>query len=81
VTPDDPSVLQLAGFEVYDPHGELVVKGGAQPGLTPNVLANVITRTPGRYLVKVYNYNPTTAIDYEASITTAPPPAEASASA
>jgi hypothetical protein len=81
VTPDDPAVLQLAGFEVYDPHGELVVKGGDQPGLTPNVLANVISRRPGRYVVKVYNYHPTSAIDYEASIATAPPPPEAQAGA
>ncbi|HEV8638685.1 MAG TPA: hypothetical protein VG370_31110 [Chloroflexota bacterium] len=81
VMPDDPAVLQLAGFEVYDPHGELVVRGGAQPGLTPNVAANVISRVPGRYLVKVYNYNATSAIDYEASIGVGRPPAEASASA
>jgi hypothetical protein len=74
ITPNDPSVLELAGFEVYDPNGALVVKGGDQPGLTPNVLANVISRLPGRYVVKVFNYHPTSSIQYEASITTAPPP-------
>jgi hypothetical protein len=73
VTPDDPFVLQNVGFEVYNPHGELVVKGGAQPGLFNNVSANVISTTPGTYFVKLFNYDPQSAIDYSIVLVTAPP--------
>jgi hypothetical protein len=73
VTPDDPMVLQNVGFEVYNPKGELVVKGGAQPGLFNNVSANVISTTPGTYFVKLFNFDPQTAIDYSIVLVTAPP--------
>jgi hypothetical protein len=72
VTPRDPEVLKLAGFEIYGPNGELVVKGGAQPGMTANVSANVISTVAGRYLVKVYNYHPTAAVDYSVQLATSP---------
>jgi hypothetical protein len=73
VTPDDPMVLRNVGFEVYNPKGELVVKGGAQPGLFNNVSANVISTTPGTYFVKLFNWDPQTAIDYSIVLVTAPP--------
>jgi len=73
ITPEDSAVLNLAGFEVYGPDGALVVKGGAQPGLAANVSANVISTLPGRYMVKVYNYHPTAAIDYSVVLVTSKP--------
>lgn len=73
VTPDDSAILRNVGFEVYSPKGELVVRGGAQPGLFNNVSANVISMVPGNYSVKLYNYDPTAAIDYSIALLAARP--------
>ncbi len=74
VYPDDPVVLQHAGFQVFTPSGGLQVKGGAQPKLVPNVAANVISKVPGTYTVKIYNDTPNTAtISYTVSLVTGPP--------
>ena len=75
-SPDDGALLAAAGFEVYGPDGALVVRGGAEPGLTPNVSANVISKVPGTYLVQVYNYHPAIPLDYQLSLVTGPPPSE-----
>ena len=75
-SPDDGALLAAAGFEVYGPDGSLVVRGGAEPGLTPNVSANVISKVPGTYLVQVYNYHPAIPLDYQLSLVTGPPPSE-----
>jgi hypothetical protein len=74
VEPDDPAVLKSAGFIVYGPNGEEIVRGGAQPGKRPNVSANVITTRPGRYTVLIQNYHPSRAIRYRLQIITGPPP-------
>src|SRR5688500_9675520 len=42
VEPDDAGVLKNAGFVIYGPGGEEIVRGGAQPGRRPNVSADVI---------------------------------------
>jgi L-fuconolactonase len=68
VAPDDASILQYAGFKVYTPSGSLQVVGGAQPSLRPNVAADLISATRGRFTVQVYNANRQAAIDYELSI-------------
>jgi hypothetical protein len=74
VYPDDPVVLQHAGFQVFTPSGALQVKGGAQPKLVPNVSGNVISKVPGTYTVKIYNDTPNTAtISYTVSLVTGPP--------
>jgi hypothetical protein len=73
LTPDDPAVLKDAGFEIYAPDGSLQVRGGNQHGMFANVSANVISTMPGRYLVKVFNYHPTAAVDYEVTLVTSPP--------
>jgi hypothetical protein len=75
-SPDDGALLAAAGFEVYGPDGALVVRGGAEPGMTPNVSANVISKVPGTYLVQVYNYHPAIPLDYQLSLVTGPPPSE-----
>jgi 6-phosphogluconolactonase len=62
VTPD--SAVERAGFRVYAPDGRTQVIGGAQGGLQPNVSANVIARTRGRYLLQTYNDNQGFPIDY-----------------
>ncbi|HEY3079989.1 MAG TPA: hypothetical protein VGM69_08785, partial [Chloroflexota bacterium] len=67
-SPDDGALLAAAGFEVYGPDGALVVRGGAEPGMTPNVSANVISKVPGTYLVQVYNYHPAIPLDYQLSL-------------
>lgn len=71
VTPEDTVVLQNVGFEVYNPMGELVVKGGAQPGMFHNISANVISTMKGSYFVKLFNYDPQAAIDYSIALVTA----------
>lgn len=71
--PRDPAVVDLAGFEVYGPDGSLVVKGGAQHGMTANVSANVISKLAGRYLVKVVNYHPSATVDYSIVLATSKP--------
>jgi hypothetical protein len=73
IYPDDGGVLKEAGFEVYKPNGDLQVKGGPQPKLMPNVSANVITKVPGTYTVKVFNNNQGVAINYTVTLITNPP--------
>lgn len=74
VTPDDVNVLRNAGFKVYDPDGRLIAEGGPQPGLRPNVSANVIATRDGTYLVQVHNYDPNVAIEYRIELILNPPP-------
>jgi hypothetical protein len=71
--PDDGGVLANAGFEVFTPNGTLQVKGGPQPKLQPNVSANVITRVPGTFTVKVFNNNPGVVVNYTVTLVTNPP--------
>jgi hypothetical protein len=72
VEPDDAGLLQRAGFIVYGPNGEEVVRGGAQPGRRPNVSANVINTRPGGYVVQVQNYDPSRSIAYRLEIIAGP---------
>jgi 6-phosphogluconolactonase len=65
VLPDNQAVLDNAGFRVYGPGGSVHVTGGAQRGLRPNVVANVIGVNRGRHVVQVYNYNREVAVDYQ----------------
>src|SRR5262245_10717415 len=52
VFPDDAAVLQNAGFKVFGPQaGRTYATGGAQPGLRPNVSANLISADPGTYTI------------------------------
>jgi hypothetical protein len=74
VEPDDPTLLANAGFVVYGPGGEEIVRGGAQPGLRPNVSADVIHTRRGPYLVQVHNYHPSRPISYRVELRAAPPP-------
>jgi hypothetical protein len=74
ISPDDPVILQHAGFQVFTPSGGLQVKGGAQPKLVPNVSADVISKVPGTYTVKIFNDQPNTAvINYTVTLVTKPP--------
>lgn len=72
VTPDDAAVLKNAGFKVYAPSGSLVIAGGAQRGLMPNVSGNVISRVPGTYTIEAYDFDPAVPIDYTISLTMGP---------
>jgi 6-phosphogluconolactonase len=63
MTPE--SVFDLAGFKVYNPGGSVHVSGGAQRGLVPNVVANVVSRQKGRFTVQVYNYSSEQSVDYQ----------------
>jgi hypothetical protein len=75
VTPDDATLLQNAGFRVYGPQPDkLHVTGGDQPGLVPNVSANLISGDAGTYTVEVYNYDPQRPVSYRLSLVKAPPP-------
>jgi hypothetical protein len=73
VEPDDAGVLKNAGFVVYGPNGQEVVRGGAQPGKWPNVSANVINTRAGRYTVQVQNYDPAKTITFRVELVTGPP--------
>lgn len=64
VWPDDGGVLRNAGFRVYDAQGGLQLTGGTQPGLDPNVSADLIRKERGVYVVQVYNYNETVPVEY-----------------
>ena len=52
------------------PSGTLQVKGGPQPKLQPNVSADIISKVPGSYTVKVLNDNPNAAISYSVTLAT-----------
>src|SRR5438105_4215906 len=69
VFPDDPTLLKNAGFKVFGPQKDKVYAvGGAQPGLRPNVSANLISKDRGTYQLHVYNYDPQQELDYELSV-------------
>jgi hypothetical protein len=70
VDPDDPALLEKAGFQVFQPNGTLQVKGGAQPKLRPNVSADIIGKTAGSYTVKVFNDNQNAAVSYSVTLAT-----------
>lgn len=59
---------QNVGFRVYNQRGQVVATGGAQPGVAPNVSGDLTSGEKGRYLVQVFNYDPSVAIDYELSL-------------
>jgi len=78
VTPDDPRLLQQVGFKVYGPQsGKIYAIGGAQPGLRPNVSANLISGDPGRYFIQIYNFDRSVVIDYDLTVLALPPEGEA----
>jgi hypothetical protein len=68
VSPDNGDLLNRAGFRIYGPNGSVQTTGGAQTGLKPNVSANVTSRTKGRHVVEIYNYNQAVPIDYALSL-------------
>jgi hypothetical protein len=58
-SPGDPVLLGRFRFRVYHPSsGRVVAESGYVHGGRPNVLADLIRREPGRYLVQVVNENP-----------------------
>jgi Cu-Zn family superoxide dismutase len=69
IAPDAGTVLQNAGFKIYNPTGSVQIAGGSQQGLRPNVSANLVSRTKGRHVIQVYNYNQYIPIDFELSLT------------
>ncbi|HZQ99312.1 MAG TPA: hypothetical protein VFC93_10910 [Chloroflexota bacterium] len=77
IKPDDVYTMQKAGMFIYNPEGTIVVNGGQQRGVVPNVSGNVIVNNPqkkGFYTVQVFNYNPQTAVDFTIWITGVPVP-------
>jgi len=64
VSPQDPAILQFAGFKVYGPTGHQYASAGALKGLNPSASATFTSTEPGTYTVQVYNYAP----DQNASI-------------
>jgi len=70
-TPDDPNALARTGFRVYGPRwGEVYAMSTLRPGQRPNVVAVLPAGERGRYLVDLYNYNPTGSVDFELAILT-----------
>jgi hypothetical protein len=58
-SPDDPGLLQRFRFRVYHPSsGRVVAESGYVHGGRPNVLADLIGREGGRYLIQVVNEHP-----------------------
>jgi hypothetical protein len=73
VEPDLPTVLQNAGFRVYGPQrGRVYLTSGLQPGLVPNVTADLVSEDAGVYLVQVYNYAPTVPVAFRIWVTGLP---------
>ena len=70
-------MLQNVGFKVFGPQaGRTYATGGAQPGLRPNVAGNLISTEPGPYTIQVYNFDPTTPIEYELGLASNRPEGE-----
>jgi len=64
-SPDDPAALARFGFRVYGPRMDAVyAMSGLRVGEQPNVAAVLPVGDAGRYLVDLYNYNPTGQVDY-----------------
>ena len=69
-TPDDPAALARCGFRVYGPRpAETYVMSGLRVGQGPNVLGVLPVGEAGRYLVDLYNLNPTGRVEYKLSLT------------
>lgn len=74
VAPSSTGVLRSAGFKVYGPTpGKIYARSGAQPGLVPNLSADLQSAEPGVYLIQVYNYHPTASISFDIWTTGLPP--------
>jgi hypothetical protein len=59
-SPDDGALLSKFSFRLYGPRqGHVYATGGAQRGLRPNVVGDLLVGEPGTYLVQVFNTNPT----------------------
>jgi hypothetical protein len=64
------SSLDGVGFRVYGPTGGRVyARGGAQPGLVPNLSADVVADQPGEYLVQLHQAQPPRPIAYRVWVT------------
>jgi hypothetical protein len=77
VTPERPEeLLTRVGFNVYGREpGKVYAQGAPQPGMNPNVTGDLVSSFDGWYVVQVYNYDPTTAVDFEISgVANDPPP-------
>lgn len=62
---DDPNVLSDVSFRVYGPTvGKVYARSGVQPGLTPNITADMPTAEAGTYLVQLSNANRDTPVEY-----------------
>lgn len=73
ISPGTGAILDRAGFQIFAPNGNLQVKGGNQVDLRPNVSANVISRTKGIYVVKVFNDHPSVAVTFSLNLVKNPP--------
>ena len=57
VGPEIPTVFLNTGFRVYGPRpGRIYATSGIQPGLSPNITADLVSDDAGWYVVQVYNY-------------------------
>ncbi len=57
VGPEIPTVFLNTGFRVYGPRpGRIYATSGIQPGLKPNITADLVSDDAGWYVVQVYNY-------------------------
>jgi hypothetical protein len=66
----DVSSLEGVGFRVYGPSaGRVYARSGAQPGLVPNLSADVVADRPGEYLVQLHRTDPARPIAYRVWIT------------
>jgi len=55
--------------------GRVYASSGTQPGMRPNISGNLINGEPGLFTVQVYNYDPTTPIEFEITgLQNDPPP-------
>ena len=51
------SEADLIGFNAYGPNGDLYAWSGQQPGMSPNLVGNLISMDKGTYIVQIYNYS------------------------
>jgi hypothetical protein len=66
VSPNNAGILGRAGFKVYGPErGKEYLQSEADTGRTPNQRGVLWVTQDGTYIVQVYNYNPSTPIEYQ----------------
>jgi hypothetical protein len=70
ISPNDPAILQYAGFKVYGPSGHEYLSVTGLKDANPSASGDFTSTEPGIYTIQVFNYtpNPETTVTYSINV-------------